>query len=232
MSFLSIFRISLPESPSTLPSPESNREKTKSMLSSDAENRPRRKKARVTRRASTNAAYLPFLRILKRDIRRKYIDMLGNIFNYSDPKVVSQFFKTFAIPEFRHCDTVTEEIERKTVFRSAYIQGIKSLLGHYVPSSYMLPDQFAQFDLIRVCKRSDEIGSRVISKLSIRGTWLYQPKVPVDLVIVDEEGNVDQSQFQLHPSPQGIYIEGICVMHLDGNHHIRVFEVVKDRLIE
>eukprot|EP01040_Poterioochromonas_malhamensis_P011046 gene11046-12038_t len=146
--------------------------------------------------------------------------------------VVSQFFKTFAIPEFRHCDTVTEEIERKTVFRSAYIQGIKSLIGHYVPSSYMLPDQFAQFDSIRVCKRSDEPGSRVISKLSIRGTWLYQPKVPVDLVIVDEEGNVDQSQFQLHPSPKGVYIEGICVMHLDGNHHIRVFEVVKDKLIE
>ncbi len=232
MGSVSLFRISLPDSPYTLSSSEPNRQRTQIMLSSDAEDRPRRKRARVTRRASTNAAYLPFLRILKRDIRRKYADMMNNTFNLYDPELVSKFFTTFAIPDFRYSDTVTEEIERKTVFRSAYVQGVQSILRLYVTPAYMLPDLLVRLESVRVCKRSDEPGSRVLSKVSMRGTLLYIPKVPINSVTVDDEGNVDRSQFQPQSPPKTVHLEGICVMHLDENHHIRVLEVVIDKLLE
>lgn len=50
------------------------------------------------KRLSNNPVYMPALRILKRDIRRKYADMMNNVLNSDDRKLIWNFFRDFSTP--------------------------------------------------------------------------------------------------------------------------------------
>ncbi len=183
----------------------------------------------MTRRASTNAAYIPSLRILRRDVRRKYADMFNNIFNNYDPKLVSEFCRTFMSPDFRYADTVSQEIQDKSVFRSVYVQGAKAFTHLVATLDYIMPDQVIQLRSVQVCKRSHEVGSRIVSKVSMIGHLLYLPQVSIDSVEVDDEGNVNRNQFQFQSLPERIHFEGICIIYLDENHRMRIMEMIIDK---
>eukprot|EP01040_Poterioochromonas_malhamensis_P014332 gene14332-15856_t len=135
-------------------------------------------------------------------------------------------------PDLRYSDTVCEEIQSMSVFRSVYVQGVTSFTRRVAIPFYMIPDQICRLDSVQVCKRSNEVGSRVVAKVSMRGTLLYLPQVPINSVNVDDEGTVDQNQFELQLNPETINFEGMCIMHLDENHHIRVFEIVMDKYVK
>lgn len=158
--------------------------------------------------------------------------MVNNIYNNYTAKFLSEFCHTFMNPNFRYADTVSQEIRSQSAFRSVYVQGVARFITSIAVPFYMLPDLIFRLHSVQVCKRSNEVGSRVISKVSMRGTLLYIPQVPINSVNVDDKGTVDESQFELQLNPETINIEGMCIMHLDENHHIRVFEFVMEKYLK
>eukprot|EP01040_Poterioochromonas_malhamensis_P014334 gene14334-15858_t len=115
-------------------------------------------------------------------------------------------------PNFRYADTVSQEIHSQSAFRSVYVQGVTRFITSIAVPFYMLPDLIFRLHSVQVCKRSNE--------------------VPINSVNVDDKGTVDQSQFELQLNPETINFEGMCIMHLDENHHIRVFEFVMDKYLK
>lgn len=81
------------------------------------------KKPKWKRPLSSNPAYHPTLRILKRDIRRKYGDMLNNVFNSHDLKLISEFFQTFANRDFLH--TLNAEMAQNCIFPKPMLLGLR-----------------------------------------------------------------------------------------------------------
>ncbi len=147
-------------------------------------------------------------------------------------------------PDFRYADTVSQEIQDKSVFRSVYVQGAKAFTNLIAALDYIMPDQVIQLQSVQVCKRSNEVGSRIVSKVSMEGHLLHHPQVSIDSMEVDDEGNVNRSQFQFQSFPEGnvnrsqfqfqsfperIHFEGICIIYLDENHRMRIMEMIIDK---
>ncbi len=72
------------------------RQKTKSELKPDHKDN----QIKYYRRPSTNIPFIPSIRILKRDIRRKYVGMMSNVMNSHDMTLFSSFIDDFCHPNF------------------------------------------------------------------------------------------------------------------------------------
>lgn len=59
---------------------------------------PKKRKASTTTSSSTSSYYVPSPRVLKTDLRRKYVTMLENVMNQGDFNFMHSFFETFAKP--------------------------------------------------------------------------------------------------------------------------------------
>ncbi len=66
----------------------------------ESQTKPKAKQIRYYRRPSTNIPFIPSIRILKRDIRRKYVQMISNVMNSHDVSLFSSFIDEFYHPNF------------------------------------------------------------------------------------------------------------------------------------
>lgn len=186
----------------------------------------------MTRRPSPNISFLPGFRILKRDIRRRYAEMFNNVFNSHDPMMIVRFLQTFAAPDCRLADTISADISSRTVFQSTFVIGVAGIMKLLAVHAYMIPDMVLLLHEAKVCKRSDQRGSKVVAHVTLRGTHLFIPDVPIGRVEVDEQGAIRSDQFQLQSCPKGVCIEGVFVFHLDELHRMRVLELSCDKYSE
>ncbi len=154
--------------------------------------------------------------------------MICNVFNTYDLQLMSDFLVNFTAPGFRYSETNSPEVETKTAFSSTYVTEISKVMQLCVIQVFMFPDMIFQVPSVQVCKRSDQFGSKVVMKTVMQGTLLYLPQTSMDKIDVDNEGNLKENQFQIQSNPKEISLEGICVLHLDENHRIRIFEIVTD----
>ncbi len=134
------------------------------------------------RRPSTNIPFIPSLRILKRDIRRKYVEMISNVINSHDPTLFSSF-----IDEFYHhncSSTHTFPNNAESFFRPHLLKGKESLKSFHTSTCHLLPDGVVRHSENQICKRLNESGSRIVGKVETTGTMIYLPKqingMPID----------------------------------------------------
>ncbi len=115
------------------------------------------------------------LRIVKRDIRRRYIEMYNNVINIHDHSLLSRFLNDICTPTCSF--TIGLPGNRPTLVR----KGIKEILLHTMESHMKIPDgvQCLSNGKIHVCL--EKPGSRIISFASFRGTALYKFRVEMEL---------------------------------------------------
>ena len=129
-----------------------------------------------------NAPFIPSIRILKRDIRRKYVEMIPNVMNSHDVLLFSSFIDDFYHPNCSSTHTYPEDAQ--SFFRPLLLKGKESLKCFHTSTSFLLPDGVVRFYDNKICQRLNEAGSRIIGKVDTTGTIIYIPKnnnqIPLD----------------------------------------------------
>ncbi len=195
----------------------------------------RRNSKRHYRKPPFKPSFMPELRILKRDIRRSYPDMLSNVMNSHDVTLFSSFVDKFYRSECIMAQTFP--VGAPACFNSVEVQGVeilKRLQGmHYI----MTPDSVINLSNSQVCKRLYESGSRVVGSFNVKGTVIYIPKVyhgktvdPNDPILdydldhneflAYEKSEDFLEQLQLAAKPLNLQFMGSYEMILDANHRV------------
>ncbi len=138
-------------------------------------NDPNRFRKLKGRKRAVNVKKINELRIVKRDIRRRYIEMYNNVMNIHDPSLLSRFLNDVCTPTCSF--TIGLPGNRPTLVR----KGINEILLHTMESHMKIPDgvQCLSNGKIHVCL--EKPGSRIISFASFRGTALYKFRVEMEL---------------------------------------------------
>ncbi len=134
------------------------------------------------RRPSTNIPFIPSIRILKRDIRRKYVEMISNVINSHDAALFSSFIDEFYHPNFSISYTSPQTVEH--FFKPLHLIGRDRVKTFLLGGFFFVPDGVEIHSDNKICKRLNENGSRIVGNLEKSGTMIYLPKeikgVPVD----------------------------------------------------
>lgn len=126
------------------------------------------------KRLSNNPVYMPALRILKRDIRRKYADMMNNVLNSDDRKLIWNFFRDFSTPMIQTVHNTFND-DLRTLYPTV-ISGLEQTVNIFCKNFIVMPDIVFRIMNVKICKRSDSSGSRIIALTTKRGTLLYSMK--------------------------------------------------------
>lgn len=126
------------------------------------------------RRPAANIPFIPSIRVLKRDIRRKYIEMMSNVINSHDATLFSSFVDEFYHPSFSLYYTSPETVQK--VFRPLHLEGRDTVKDFLLGSFFLFPDEVHLYSDIKICKRLNESGSRIIGSVEKLGTMIYLPK--------------------------------------------------------
>jgi len=114
-----------------------------------------------------NISKLPQLRILKRDIRRRYMEMYSNVLNSHDINLYSRFLHEFCTP---NCQSVVFFPSCKgPIVRS----GIEDILQDTVRKQAMLPDGVLRYAETKIYVPLETPGSRIVASFLFRGTKLF-----------------------------------------------------------
>ncbi len=116
------------------------------------------------RNRKVNIALIPKLRIIKRDIRRRYIDMHSNVVNSHDPDLLLRFLKEFCAPNCKHVLTYRERSKTRVS------SGIEGIYNHTVTHHQRFPDCVQFFSNTQIQIALDKPGSRIISSVVFKGT--------------------------------------------------------------
>ena len=192
------------------------------------------KKKRPTRRPSRNIPFLPGVRILRRDVRRKYGPMLLNVLNSHDGNLVRKFFEEYSSPlvEVRHLFPSTDPSQPPRV---TSVTGVEPIIRSFLGNFLMVPDHIIRFSEMSVIQRMDESGSRVVAHTVCKGTMLYsvdktgsphrrRPSEGVQSEIKDSLRHESPAMTKLE-KPLEFLMEGVMTIFLDGNHKMIGFHI-------
>ncbi len=144
----------------------------------ESNQKKRRSLVKYPKRASTNPKFMPSLRILRRDIRRKYSTMIANVFNSHDIDFVEKFFQEFSFPNIEICHEfgVGSSHSSHNPHRRSQVFGIDKIVESFQVNFQLMPDSIFRFTDVKVCQQLREQGSRIISYATVTGTMLYEMK--------------------------------------------------------
>ncbi len=131
------------------------------------------KKRKSTKRTTNNPKFIPTIRILRRDIRRKYGEMLMNVLNCFDLDLHRKFLHEFAVPNLSQRFSVFPPEMLARLHFSRQFLGIEELIESYRRQYMVTPDITFHLSEVQICKRLNTAGSRLVAKVSVRGTILY-----------------------------------------------------------
>jgi len=120
------------------------------------------------RRRIVNVKMLSELRIVKRDIRRRYIEMYNNVMNIHDHSLLSRFLNDLCTPT---CSYIISLPGHNLL---AVKRGIKEIFLHAMESQLKIPDGVQCLTDGKIHVSLGKPGSRIISSISFRGTVLYK----------------------------------------------------------
>jgi len=190
---------------------------------------PKKKKIRKpyksSRKPSFRVPFIPSLRILKRDVRRKYIDMFFHVMNSHDEQLFSSFLDDFYIPECLTEHTFTKGSQY--CLCDLHLQGtdlIKRLHGIHCQT---MPDALFLMSNSKICKRLNESGSRIVGNFHTSGTAVYIAKNGCTGKDINKKDLVrrpslhdknEMIEFGLADEPLKIDLKGTYIIELDENH--------------
>ncbi len=132
-----------------------------------------KKKRKPTKRTSNNPKFIPAIRILRRDTRRKYGEMLMNVLNCCDLDLHRKFLNEFAVPHLiQHFLVFPPEMLARFHF-SRKFHGIEAMIESFRRQYMVTPDITFQLSEVQIYKRLNTPGSRIVAKSYVRGTILY-----------------------------------------------------------
>ncbi len=135
-------------------------------LSSNDPNRFRRLKGR---KRACNVKKINELRIVKRDIRRRYIEMYNNVINIHDHSLLSRFLNDICTPTCSFSVGLPGTGDIKYEWK-----GIEKVFHHMMQSHLQIPDGVQCLSDGKIHVSLGKPGSRIISSVSFRGTLLYE----------------------------------------------------------
>lgn len=172
------------------------------------------------------------LRIMKRDIRRRYIEMYTHVFNIHDDDLLNRFFQEFWTP------TCTYQIHFPSQQTPLIWKTIPSVLQHIIENRAIIPDGVQYLRDIRIHVSLDKPGSRIVANAFFQGTILYlqsESKSSSDKEEIQKLNNINRpiSTPVLLPNrmPEELTIHSVLTMTLDQNHRIEMFrmDIIKIR---
>lgn len=195
-------------------------------------------KRKCYRKPSYNTAFIPSIRILKTDIRRKYLEMITNVKNSHDKLLQTGFYSKFSCPQILSRLQFKEKFER---FGSDdfIMSGANNLIKIENFNIFLYPDSIMRFSNYQICQRLYEKGSRIVGKISIEGSFVYLPRDFVkELQTVQEiEEDYDENYFVSRPDrfivpqePIRFESEGWMLITLDENHCFERFELLNYKM--
>jgi hypothetical protein len=131
-----------------------------------------KKKRKPSRKPSFRPAFIPSLRIMKRDIRRKYCDIIMNVLNSHDISFLSSYFQTFCLPSIETFDNELQ-IVPDNYLRPTHTVGYERMLESFRMSFLIFPDLIFYFNNTEIKVRLHEKGSHLIGDLKLVGTQLF-----------------------------------------------------------
>ncbi len=123
-------------------------------------------------------------KVLRKDIRRSYADMLANVTNSADIRNVEGFFSTFSRRDLMFVEDC-ENTPSGERLRNTQLSGMAVFLQFWFNRMTLVPDGVVQINDVKVVTRSDTEDSRVICGFSFDGTRLYD--LPYETVMPSDE---------------------------------------------
>lgn len=125
------------------------------------------------RRRPIKPAYLPELRVLRRDIRRRYFEMLQTVFNNHDTALTASFLNKFCVPTCDLVDVISDPNLPPHLPREKKMEGIEGIYNGLVYSFVLMPDMIFQSETVQVVVKQQSYGSRVVGKVRFTGTLMF-----------------------------------------------------------
>ena len=213
----------------------------------------RKKRNTKTRRPAYRPEYMPGLRILKTDIRRRYGEMYVNVTNSQDPKLVQEFFFKFCLPSCYYDEKFGEECKFGEFVRSVFSRGHESRLMRKaglaeivqgcIASRSIFPDGCLRLLNFEVRVTRGVSGSQLVAKVMFKGTLLYDViRTPRKLELADSDGHQyplpspiieisgpnhssENVYLALKKEPVQVKVFYKLVMQLDDSNHICSFHI-------
>lgn len=131
------------------------------------------KKRKRRNRTTNNPSFIPAIRIFRRDIRRKYGEMLNNVLNSYDVNLLRRFLQDFAVPHvIQYIKEFPSDLFAQ-LHNTTKFQGIEAAVEALGRHYFAIPDINFNFSEVKVCQRLDTVGSRVLISSLIKGTLVY-----------------------------------------------------------
>eukprot|EP01040_Poterioochromonas_malhamensis_P014842 gene14842-16505_t len=117
------------------------------------------------------------------------------------------------------------------------ISGIEDQVKDFSMSYKLIPDVVFTLTDVKVCKSSNNSGSRIVAKTSVRGTLLYSTRKRmmisenVDLIECDSTSTsevvegIDDLMLEPLETPLPYELNGILTIHLDEEHRMVLLEI-------
>lgn len=128
-----------------------------------------------------------FPRILKRDMRREFCNMLINVMNSGDGNSVHQFFSHYCIPTTSYCEYnlgATMLFKKPPIRAAGELSPLIDIMSHYACG---IPDYTLTIDSCSIVQRDGVPGSKIVLKASFKGTLilpLFMAEDPCEKVLV------------------------------------------------
>lgn len=150
--------------------------------SESQESQPLKKKRPCGRKPSFRPAYLPSLRIVKTDIRRKYGDMICNVENSLNPDLIRRFYKEFCVP---NCSYVMNNVTGNTLFEKLVnllaadsIGSADEIANGTILCGLLFPDTVTILEGYQIRIIQGVSGSQLVGKFQCRSTVMYELTLP------------------------------------------------------
>lgn len=217
--------------------PTSQQEKDPALLVSNDSAPFRRLKGR---RRAVNVKLMNELRIVKRDIRRRYIGMYNNVMNVHDHSLLLSFLRDLCTPSCSFTVRLPHNHRGSHVWR-----GVQEIFLQMAHSQLRIPDGVQQLGDGRIHVSLGKPGSRIISSVSFRGTLMFksrqggegevelgkppQPQLSSHSSSLCPSRSFERFPFDLFPplsqasQPKEIKASGVCTMILDEMNRIESF---------
>ncbi len=135
--------------------------------------RRNRRKLRKQQLLNNPTNFKPTMRVMKRDIRKKYCEMMNNVINNQDTSLVKQFLEQFCLPDVNIYDPVPNGPASISKSKPCHIIGIDDITNTWNTGFQLMPDFTFQLYDSYIYATPNHQRSRIVSKVTFHGTKVF-----------------------------------------------------------
>ena len=211
---------------------------------------PKKKKSKQCgRKPSFRPKFMPGMRIIRNDIRRRYGEMWINVMNGYECDLIQRFFYQYCAP---HVAFEQYHDEKSTYIKSVYSKaatvGIPSLVAGMIGITKIFADGVARLHNFEVKVTQGVPGCRLMGLMTYKGTMMYSTHrapmisnssesnssqessaLPSQSFAFDDVTSNETVFLSLLPNPVPICMTQLLEMRLDDSHNITLFRLIPYR---